>query len=193
MNVLSVLPEKVKLFFIHFLFISSFFGYINSTEQVLIMFLNNKTYTLEREQTISLPRSVVFEFFSNAHNLELLTPSFLNFRILNEGPIDIQEGTIIDYKLRLFGVPFRWKTRIERFLSNQAFVDTQVNGPYALWHHTHTFEDHGHGTVMRDIVLYRMPLGILGSIAHLLFVRRTLETIFQFRHDALSRHLEVAS
>ena len=85
-----------------------------------------------------------------------------------------------------------WRTRIERFEPEAVFVDTQVKGPYRLWHHTHTFEVVPEGTLMRDIVQYRLPMGFLGSVAHWLFVKRTLRRIFDFRRDALVDALGVA-
>ncbi len=149
------------------------------------MVLRAKTYTLERSQLIPMERSAVFAFFADAFNLEALTPGFLQFKILTPPPIDIQKDTIIEYRIRLFGIPMFWRTRIERFEPEAVFVDTQVKGPYRLWHHTHTFEVVPEGTLMRDIVQYRLPLGFLGSIAHWLFVKRTLRRIFDFRRDAL--------
>ena len=157
------------------------------------MFGPTKTYRLEQKQLIPLGRPSVFEFFSDAFNLERLTPDFLNFKILTEAPIDIQEDTIIEYRIRLFGVPMFWRTRIERFEPDEAFVDTQIKGPYKLWHHTHTFEETEDGTLMRDVVLYRLPFGILGQLAHFMFVKKTLEKIFQYRRDALVEALEVAT
>ena len=153
------------------------------------MILQSKTYRLEQSQLIPESREKVFDFFSDAFNLQALTPTFLNFKILTPAPIDIQSGTLIDYKISLFGIPMKWKTRIERFERNVAFVDTQIKGPYSLWHHTHTFEDVPDGTLMRDIVLYRLPFGVLGTIAHFFFVRRTLNRIFAHRYDALERLL----
>ena len=153
------------------------------------MIFTGKTYTLERTQMIPKSRSDVFEFFSDAFNLQSITPSFLGFEILTPAPIDIQEGTLIDYRITLFGFPMKWRTRIERFDPQTAFVDTQIRGPYALWHHTHTFEDCPDGTLMRDTVLYRLPFGLLGTIAHSLFVRRTLQRIFQYRFDTLEKLL----
>ena len=147
----------------------------------------NKTYQLEQEQLIPKGRQEVFKFFSDAFNLQALTPAFLNFEIITEAPIDIQEGTLIDYRISLFGVPMNWRTRIERFETDNMFVDQQIRGPYSLWHHTHTFEDVPEGTLMRDVVKYRLPLGPLGLIAHFLFVRRTLRRIFQYRYDSLER------
>jgi hypothetical protein len=150
----------------------------------------SKTYRIEQEQQIPRPRNEVFDFFSDAFNLQHLTPPFLDFNILMPAPISMKKGTLIDYRIRLFGIPMRWRTRIERFEVNQVFIDTQIRGPYRLWHHTHTFEDHADGTLMRDIVVYRLPFGFLGTIAHSLFVRRTLQTIFQFRYDALAQLME---
>jgi len=148
-----------------------------------------KTYRLEQTQIIPKERSEVFLFFSDAFNLQALTPEFLHFEILTPAPIDIQEGTLIDYKISLFGIPMKWRTRIETFEKDDRFVDTQIKGPYSLWHHTHTFEDAPEGTLMRDVVLYRLPFGPLGRMAHLLFVRHTLRQIFQYRYDALEDHL----
>jgi len=150
------------------------------------MSIFSKTYKLERVQRVSAPRSKVFAFFSDAFNLERLTPPFLNFRILTPRPIDIQTDTIIEYRIKLFGIPMYWRTRILRFEPQTVFIDSQERGPYVLWHHTHTFEDHGDETLMTDTVLYRLPLGPLGWVAHALFVRRTLERIFNYRHDVLA-------
>ena len=155
------------------------------------MVFSGKTYRLERNQLIQLPRDEVFKFFSDAFNLERITPSFLNFRILTKAPIDIQEGTLIDYRIRLFGVPMKWRTRIERFEPDTEFVDNQIRGPYVLWHHTHVFEHTAEGTLMTDVVRYRLPMGVIGRVVHWLFVRRTLDRIFDFRRDALTSCLRV--
>ena len=153
------------------------------------MTLWTKTFRIEQEQFIPKARTEVFKFFSDAFNLQALTPSFLNFMILTKPPIDIQEGTLIDYRIALFGIPMEWKTRIERFEVDTMFVDQQIQGPYQLWHHTHTFEDVPGGTMMRDIVDYRLPFGPIGLIAHAIFVRRTLQRIFKYRYDSLDRLL----
>ena len=146
----------------------------------------NKTFRLEQEQLVAAPRTEVFSFFSNAFNLERLTPPFLNFKILTPAPIDIQTDTIIEYRIKLFGIPMYWRTRILAFEPEDSFIDSQERGPYTLWHHTHTFEETDDGTLMKDIVLYRLPLGPLGRLAHFLFVRRTLKRIFSYRRDALA-------
>jgi ligand-binding SRPBCC domain-containing protein len=140
-------------------------------------------YLLERAQFI--PRAVgeVFDFFSRAENLEALTPPFLNFKITTPAPIRMEEGALIDYQLRLFGVPFGWRTRIESWDPGRGFVDTQLEGPYRLWHHTHRFFAVDGGTLMVDRVLYSLPLGPLGWMAHAVSVRRTLDRIFAYRRD----------
>jgi ligand-binding SRPBCC domain-containing protein len=143
-------------------------------------------YLLERVQTIPRPIGDVFRFFADAFNLEAITPPFLRFRIVTRPPIPMAVGTSIDYRLRLFGMPFRWRTRIERFDPESGFVDVQVRGPYRLWHHTHAFEALGTATRMRDRVRYALPLGPLGRLVHALVVRRTLETIFDYRRDRIS-------
>jgi ligand-binding SRPBCC domain-containing protein len=147
-------------------------------------------FVLERVQVLPRPREEVFRFFEDAANLERLTPPFLNFRIETPGPIDMAEGTLIDYRLSLFGVPFGWRTRIVVYEPKDRFVDAQLRGPYKLWRHTHTFEDAvtpaGAGTQMTDRVEYELPLGPLGHAARALFVRATLEKIFDFRRDAIA-------
>jgi ligand-binding SRPBCC domain-containing protein len=148
------------------------------------------TYILEREQIVPRSREETFAFFCDAFNLERITPPFLKFRVDTPAPVQMAEGTLIDYELNLYGVPLRWRTLIERWQPDERFVDTQLNGPYELWHHTHTFEVIGpNQTLMRDRVLYRIPFGILGRLAHWLFVRRSLEMIFDYRMTATAELL----
>lgn len=138
---------------------------------------------LARSQYIDCPLEEVFAFFSDAANLEALTPPFLQFAILTPLPIEMGAGTRIEYQLGLYGVPVRWRTHITQWEPGVQFADEQESGPYAYWRHTHTFEPEGEGTRMVDVVEYQLPLGPLGIIAHGLFVRRTLERIFDFRAD----------
>lgn len=141
-----------------------------------------KLYTLEREQVVERPRAEVFAFFADAGNLERITPGFLRFRIATPQPITIAPGTLIDYRLSLFGIPFGWRTRIERFEPPTSFVDTSLKGPYRVWNHTHTFSDDASGgTRMTDRVVYALPFGPLGRLAHGVMVRRMLGAIFDFR------------
>ncbi|MFN0120146.1 MAG: SRPBCC family protein [Blastocatellia bacterium] len=140
------------------------------------------SYILERSQVVDRSGAETFAFFCDAHNLERITPAFLRFRILTPQPIHMGTGTLIDYQLSLLGIPFGWQTRILEWVPEHSFVDEQVKGPYALWRHTHTFEALGPDrTLMRDRVEYRLPLGILGRIAHALWVKRTLRGIFDYR------------
>lgn len=143
---------------------------------------------LERAQRIERPRDEVFAFFEDATNLERLTPPFLRFAILTPAPVHMAEGTLIDYRIALFGVPVRWRTRIEEYRPPERFVDAQLRGPYRAWRHTHELTCDGpSATWMRDRVEYELPLGPLGAVAHAVFVRRTLARIFDFRRDAITR------
>jgi ligand-binding SRPBCC domain-containing protein len=142
-------------------------------------------HVLEREQILRDSRPSVFAFFAEASNLERLTPRELSFHILTPRPIPMKQGTLIDYRLRLLGVPFAWQTLIEVFEPDVRFVDVQLKGPYALWRHTHTFEDVREGTRMLDRVEYALPLGPLGGIAHALFVEKQLRTIFDHRRKVI--------
>lgn len=153
----------------------------------------SRTCTLERRQLIARPLVEVFSFFADAANLERITPGFLGFQILTPQPICIQTGTLIDYRLRLFGVPLRWRTRIELFEPPLCFIDMQVRGPYRLWRHSHEFANAPGGTLMIDRVDYQLPLGPLGRLAHAAFVRSTLARIFDFRYQAVERLLSPAA
>lgn len=149
-----------------------------------------QTYTVEREHIIYRPRSEVFAFFGDAFNLELITPPFLRFRILTEPPVSMRAGALIDYRLQLFGLPFGWRTRIDEWSPEEVFVDRQIEGPYALWHHTHTFDEIApNKTRMRDLVLYQIPYGPVGRLARALFIRKTLDHIFDYRQQMTARLL----
>jgi len=143
------------------------------------------SWELRRSLIIPRPRDEVFAFFSDALNLERITPEFLRFRVLTPAPIAMYPGTIIDYELRLYGVRFRWRTRIEAFDPPTKFIDMQVRGPYRLWRHTHEFEKVPGGTEMRDRVEYDLPFGPVGKIARAIFVRRSVEEIFDYRNRTI--------
>lgn len=141
---------------------------------------------LRVSQRLPLPRAEVFAFFSDAGNLQRITPPELGFRILTPMPVEMRAGARIEYRLRLFGIPFGWRTRIEEWSPPDRFVDVQESGPYPLWVHTHTFRDDPDGfTVVEDEVRYRLPLSPLGDVAHPL-VRRQLDRIFRYRHHAVA-------
>jgi ligand-binding SRPBCC domain-containing protein len=142
-------------------------------------------HVLDRSQVLPGTPEEVFPFFADARNLEAITPPFLSFAVVTPEPIEMRVGTLIQYRLRLHGVPIRWLTSIQAWDPPHRFIDTQVTGPYGLWHHTHTFEPHPDGTLMRDVVRYAIPFGPLGELAHRLFVARDVERIFDFRRQEL--------
>ena len=146
--------------------------------------LRNGHQFLETVTSLPLPQDAVFAFFANAEYLQRITPPELAFRILTQTPIDIGEGAIIDYRLRLFGVPFNWRTRILQWQPNARFIDEQVSGPYRSWRHVHTFAECEEGTRMTDRVEYRLPLQPAGALA-LPLVRRQLDRIFRYRASAI--------
>lgn len=147
-------------------------------------------HVLEREQLVRAPLPAVFDFFARARNLEALTPRWLRFEVLTAEPIEMYPGTLIEYRLRLHGVPMRWVTLIEEWEPGGRFVDRQLAGPYRLWHHTHEFEEHPEGTLVRDRVRYEIPYGPLGELAHRAFVKRDLARVFAYRRAATARALE---
>lgn len=134
-------------------------------------------------QIIPKPKSEVFPFFAEAKNLERITPDFLNFKIVNvnpDGPIRL--GTQITYKLKIHGVPLKWVTEIKDWQEGFQFVDHQNIGPYALWHHTHTFFDEGNGTTrMEDVVRFRLPLEPIGYWIAGWYVKWDVRRIFEYR------------
>lgn len=145
-----------------------------------------RTQRLERVQLIPRPRSEVFAFFEDASNLARITPPFLGFHILTPPPIRMAPGTLIDYRIRLFGIPLDWRTEIEAYEPGVRFVDRQLRGPYRLWHHTHTFRDVPGGTEMTDKVDYAIGFGPFGRLAQALFVEHTLKRIFDYRAEVIA-------
>ncbi|MFT7669803.1 MAG: ligand-binding SRPBCC domain-containing protein [Planctomycetota bacterium] len=143
-------------------------------------------FSLEREQTVRRSLKEVFGFFSDPRNLEALTPSWLSFRVLESSSAEIEEGTTIDYSLRLHGISIRWKSRISSWNPPFEFVDEQVIGPYRSWVHRHSFSETDHGVLVRDRVDYSV-LG--GAFINRLFVRRDLERIFDQRMKSLKTAL----
>jgi len=141
---------------------------------------------LERVQKVARPLEEVFSFFADPVNLEELTPHFLQFKILTPQPVEMKAGALIDYQLRLFGIPFRWQTEIVEYKPGKRFRDVQVRGPYHTWNHLHEFSEIPGGTLIVDRIEYKVRFGIFGSIARELFVRRDLDRIFQYRQEKIA-------
>jgi ligand-binding SRPBCC domain-containing protein len=151
---------------------------------VLHRSLGGGRHSLETEIVLPVAPEEVFPFFCDVHNLERITPPELAFRVLTPGPVEIARGTLIDYRLGLFGVPFGWRTVITAWDPPHVFVDEQLRGPYHTWIHRHTFEAVAGGTRMTDRVDYRLPLHPLSGPA-LPLVRRQLNRIFVFRREVI--------
>ena len=139
-------------------------------------------FIFETELWLPHPRNEVFAFFGDAHNLERITPPWVKFAVLTPAPIVMRPGILIDYRIRIHGVPVRWRTEISAWQPPFQFVDEQRRGPYRLWHHTHTFEEREGGTLCRDRVRY-WPRG--GALMNWLFVRKDVERIFEYRRQRL--------
>jgi len=129
----------------------------------------------------------VFAFFSDANNLQAITPKHLHFHILTPGPIRLEAGARIDYQLKLYGVPVKWATLIESWESPRQFVDVQLRGPYRVWRHTHRFAAEGAGTRIFDDVEYELPFGPLGRVVEALWARREIGKIFSYRAEVIAR------
>ncbi|AHI06142.1 cell division inhibitor SULA [Bdellovibrio bacteriovorus W] len=140
-----------------------------------------------QEQYLPLPRNEVFHFFQNPENLEKITPDFLGFHILASSDKELQEGSLIDYRLKLYGVPMKWRTLIQDWQPPFKFTDSQVVGPYKKWVHRHSFEELGSGTLMSDRVEYKLPMGFLGRIAGGYKVGKDIEKIFKYRRKAVRK------
>jgi ligand-binding SRPBCC domain-containing protein len=141
-----------------------------------------KIHTFQSELWLPRPIQEVFGFFSDARNLQVLTPDWLNFKILTPGPIAMRAGALIDYRLRIHGLPIRWQTEITAWQPTQRFVDKQRRGPYRQWIHEHTFKAQNGGTLCGDFVQYAVPGG---EWVHRWLVRPDVERIFAFRGERL--------
>ena len=149
-------------------------------------------YELHREQVVRAPLTRVFAFFERPENLEILTPPWLRMQIVTPSPIPMQVGAVIDYGMRLRGIPVHWRTLITEHTPPMRFVDVQIKGPYRLWHHAHSFEETSDGTRLIDDVTYALPFGFLGTLAHRWIVHHELERIFDFRAKAIEHEFDDA-
>ena len=141
-----------------------------------------KTFLFKSQRTVEQPITEVFEFFSNAHNLAVITPPNLHLEILTPAPIEMGVGTRIDYRLKLHGIPIRWQSEITEWNPPYDFADEQRRGPYRLWRHTHTFEETENGVIVGDVVEY----AVWGNgVVNKFFVRPDIEKIFAYRSEQL--------
>ena len=144
------------------------------------------TYRLTQHTFFDEPLDSVVDFFNTPENLEKLTPSFLSFKILTPAPILMHNGAVFDYEIRLFGIKMVWQSIISNYDPPHGFVDIQLKGPYQFWHHKHSFIKHTEYVEVIDDVHYSVGYGILGRIAHALFIRKQLEAIFNYRKSIFS-------
>lgn len=134
---------------------------------------------------VAAEQDEVFSYFSDARNLEQITPPWLRFEILTPDPLIMRVGATIDYRLRIRGLPVRWQTEISEWQPPHSFVDEQRRGPYRLWHHQHTFVAVDGGTEIRDEVRYLAPGWFLEPLINRLFVRPDVDRIFAYRREQL--------
>jgi len=147
-----------------------------------------KLYQLRTKQELPISLEKAWKFFSDPKNLKDITPNELNFNIISGANKSIYAGQIIQYKVSpVLGINLKWVTEITHVKENEYFVDEQRFGPYSLWHHKHFFKKINGGILMEDIVDYKIPYGLIGQFAHVIFVKKKLEKIFKYRHTKLEK------
>jgi ligand-binding SRPBCC domain-containing protein len=158
---------------------------IDVAEPELIISRRELTWMLRTAQSLAVPRDAVFRFFADPANLGRITPPEMRFSIVTPEPIEMRVGALIDYRIGLWALPLRWRTRISEWNPPLGFTDEQLRGPYAEWVHQHRFvATPDGGTRVDDVVTFRLPLGQLGRIAAPL-VTGQLRRIFAYRHQAI--------
>ena len=147
-----------------------------------------KLYQLRTKQELPISVEKAWKFFSDPKNLKDITPDEMNFNITSGADKSIYAGQIIQYKVSpVLGINLKWVTEITHVKENEYFVDEQRFGPYSLWHHKHFFKKINGGILMEDIVDYKIPYGLIGQFAHVIFVKKKLEKIFNYRHTKLEK------
>lgn len=148
-----------------------------------------RLFELQREQWVPRPRDRLFRFFAQPENLGLITPPELGFRLLTPSPVNMSQGRLIDYSIRVMGLPVRWRTLISSYVPPERFVDEQLLGPHSFWHHEHRFESKDGGTLLTDRIRYALPLAARGPLEgalHSLYIRPALERIFDYRREVFA-------
>ncbi len=148
-----------------------------------------RVFELAGEQWVARPRDRLFPFFAQPENLALITPPELGFQLLTPSPVSMAQGRLIDYRIRVMGLPVRWRTLISCYEPPERFVDEQLMGPYSFWYHEHRFESLDGGTLLIDRVRYALPLaagGPFGEALHSLYIRPSLERIFDYRREVFA-------
>ena len=138
----------------------------------------NNYFYLKNNLTLNENIEKVFKFFETPKNLNLITPSWLNFNIIKSVASKTYKDQEIEYKLTLHKITFKWKSRIIDYKKNISFCDKQIKGPYLFWEHSHLFSKLEENTLMEDVVKYKV---VFGSLANKLFVKRNLRRIFEYR------------
>lgn len=144
-----------------------------------------KPHVFQKAVVINRNINTVFNFFSNAENLNKITPAMLGFKMITKPPFEMKVGTLIDYQIKLYGIPFRWKSKITKWNPPFMFEDTQIKGPYKIWIHEHRFEERGESTLVTDTVNYLSPGWKFEFIPHRIFVEKKVEEIFNYREKVL--------
>lgn len=146
-------------------------------------------YNLKTEHFIPVSIEEAWDFFSSAKNLARITPPEMDFKILSKlDDREIYEGMLIDYIVKpVFGIPLKWQTEIFKVNKPHSFTDKQLKGPYKIWEHTHSFISRENGTLMIDEIKYQIPFGIIGQLAHSIFLREKVKEIFRYREQALNK------
>jgi len=158
---------------------------IDQALQNILQDIKDGYFLFNQQQWVEKPKDEVFEFFSKAENLEKLTPKTLSFKILNKSVQKMQKGMLIDYKLKIHGIPCKWRTLITEWEAGDYFIDSQVKGPYREWIHKHSFLGRNKGTWMRDEIKFKVPFGRLGFLVAGFFIVKDLKGIFHYRKQAV--------
>ena len=160
---------------------------INQALKNILKDIKEGYFLFNQHQWVERSKDEVFDFFSKAENLEKLTPETLSFKILKKSTPNMQKGMLIDYKLKIHGIPCKWKTLISEWEAGDYFVDTQIKGPYKEWIHKHSFSERNNGTWMRDQIKFKTPFGRFGFLIAGFFIMKDLKGIFSYRKQAIEQ------